>query len=43
MVRARVCNNYHSVTAQNHADAYYETHIARTREYRIRAGDKSFA
>jgi len=32
VVRARVRNNYHSMTAQNHADASsYEIHIARIR------------
>jgi len=40
-VHARVRNHY-GVTAQNHADASsYETHIARTCECHMRAGDMS--
>jgi len=43
VVRARVRNNYHSMTAQNHADASsYEIHIACTREYRTHAGNMNF-
>jgi len=43
VVRARVRNNYHSMTAQNHADASsYAIHIDRTCEYRTHAGDMNF-